>query len=137
MARPHSPHPTELELQILKILWAQAPRTAREIRDTLAELGRVLAHTSVLTTLSTMLEKRQLKRLPPEQGKAFRFAPRIRQRDVSRRMLGDLLHRVFDGSAEAVMLKLSDVSHLNKDEVSNLRRLFDEKLREQDQDKSV
>ena len=133
MARPASEHPTELELQILKILWEQSPLTVREIRDALAEEGRDLAHTTVITTLGTMVNKRQLKRLDPEQGKAFRFAPLLEQEDVSRRMLGDLVDRVFDGSAEAVMLSLFDVSELGEDEVKHLRRLFNRKIREQQQ----
>ena len=133
MARPVSEHPTELELQILKVLWEESPLTVREIRDALAEGGRDLAHTSVITTLGTMVEKRQLKRLDPQQGKAFRFVPQFKQDDVSRRMLGDLVDRVFDGSAEAVMLSLFDVSDLKEDEVKNLRRLFNRKIREQQQ----
>ena len=40
MARPASEYPTELELQILKLLWEQAPRTVRQVRDALAENGR-------------------------------------------------------------------------------------------------
>ena len=51
MARPNSEYPTELELQILKVLWEQSPQTVREVRDTLAVGGRDLAHTSVITTL--------------------------------------------------------------------------------------
>ena len=127
MARPGSEHPTELELQILKILWDESPQTVREVRGRLAAAGRDLAHTSVITTLGTMVEKKQLKKLPPTEGKAFRFAPRIQQKQVSQRMLGDLVERVFDGSPEAVMLSLFDVSELDADELKRLRRLFNQK----------
>lgn len=131
MARPASEHPTERELQILKILWEESPLTVREIRDAMSQRGRNLAHTSVITMLGTMVDKGQVKRLEPEQGKAFRFAPAQQQQQVARRMLGDLVDRVFDGSAEAVMLGLFDVSSLDEDEVKSLRRLFNRKLREQ------
>lgn len=130
MPKQVSEHPTELELQILKILWIDAPQTVREVRQGLADGGRDLAHTSVITTLGTMVDKGQLEKLPPLEGKAFRFAPRIRQGDVSKRMLGDLVHRVFDGSAEAVMQSLLDVSELDEEELKGLRRLFNKKLRE-------
>ncbi len=130
MARPASEHPTELELQILKILWEQSPRSARQIRDALAKGGRDLAHTSVITTLQKMVEKGQLNQLDPEEGKAYRFAPRVAESDISRRMLGDLVKRVFDGSAEAVMLSLFDVSDLNEDDLKRLRRAFNQKMRE-------
>lgn len=131
MARPASEHPTELELQILKILWDRGTSlTVREIRDALAEDGRDLAHTSVITTLGTMVEKGQLEKLDPLKGKAFRFLPRLPQEEVSQKMLGDLLERVFDGSTEAVMLSLFDVSELDEDELKRLRKLFNQKLRE-------
>ena len=130
MARPASAHPTELELQILKILWEDAPLTAREIRAVLSRQNRDLAHTSVITTLQKMVEKRQLTQLDPVEGKAFRFSPRLREEDVSKRMLSDLVNRVFDGSAEAVMLKLFDVGDLNPEAVKRLRRALSDKAKE-------
>lgn len=130
MSRKTHQHPTELELQILKLLWMESPRTARKIREGLAAAGRELAHTSVITTLQKMVDKQQLRQLAPEEGKAFRFSPRVTEEAVSSSMLGDLVHRVFDGSAEAVMLSLFDVSDLDVDDVKRLRRVFNERLRE-------
>ena len=130
MARSPSDYPTELELQILKVLWENAPQTARQIRDALAERGRDLAHTSVITTLQKMVDKQQLDQLDPVEGKAFRFSPLISDQQVSRGMLGDLVERVFDGSAEAVMLSLFDVSDLDEAALKRLRKAFNQKLKE-------
>lgn len=129
MPRPTSEHPTELELQILKILWDESPQTVRQVRDALAAQGRDLAHTSVITTLGTMVEKGQLEKLDPEIGKAFRFAPRLDQSKVSKQMLGDLVQRLFDGSPEAVMLSLFDLQDVDEVEIKRLRRLLNQKLR--------
>jgi len=133
MARSASEYPTELELQMLKVLWEDSPLTARQIREALAARGRELAHTSVITTLQKMVDKQQLKQLDPVEGKAFRFAPCVAEKEVSKRMLGDLVNRVFDGSAEAVMLSLFDVSDLDQDALKRLRRAFNDKIREQQQ----
>ena len=130
MTRSTSDHPTELELQLLKIMLEKNPLTARQIRDELAERGRELAHTSVITTLQKMVDKGQLEQLSPVEGKAWRFAPLVSEQDVSRRMLGDMVDRVFDGSAEALMLSLFDVSELDQDALKRLRRTFNRKLRE-------
>ena len=130
MARPSSEYPTELELQILKVLWDAQPMTVREVRDALEQSGRDLAHTTVITILSTMVEKGQIEKLEPLQGKAFRFSPLIGRDDVSKGMLGDLVERVFYGSAEAVMLILFDVKELNEDELDSLRKLINKKMRE-------
>jgi BlaI family penicillinase repressor len=130
MARNASEKPTELELLILKILWEQAPQTARQIRQALADGGRDLAHTSVITTLQKMVDKEQLNQLDPVAGKAFRFEPRVSDEQVTRGMLGEFVDRVFDGSAEAVMLSLFDASDLDEDAIKRLRRAFNQKLRE-------
>ena len=129
MARQAAEHPTELELRILKILWKETPLPVREIRKRLAQEGRELAHTSVITTLNTMFKKRQLRRT--KQGNAFLFAPRVDRQEVSRRMLGDIVDRVFDGSAPAVMLSLFDCSQIDEEDVRQLRRLFNRKVKEQ------
>ncbi len=123
-------NPTELELLILKVLWERAPLTARQIREALAEGERNLAHTSVITMLQRMVNKGQLDQLDPETGKAFRFQPLLNKADVSGTMLGDLVDRVFDGSTEAVMLSLFEVSDLDKDSLKRLRRAFNQKMRE-------
>ncbi len=130
MARPNSEYPTELELQILKVLWAESPLTVRQVREALAADGRDLAHTTVITMLGTMVDKRQLEKLAPVQGKAFRFSPLVQKQDVSRGMLGDLVERVFDGSAEAVMLSLFDVTDLDEEELARLRKMLNQKMRE-------
>lgn len=130
MPKPVSPFPTDLELEILKILWETAPQTVSEIREALAEGGRDLAHTTVITMLGTMVSKKQIKKLEPESGKAFRFVPLVEHQDVSRRMLGDLFERVFAGSAEAVVQGLFDVADLDQEELAQLRKLLNKKTKE-------
>jgi predicted transcriptional regulator len=133
MSRPTSDNPTELELQILTILWEESPQTVRNVRDALSAYGRDLAHTSVITTLGTMVDKRQLEKLDPVVGKAFRFAPLLGQEEVSRKMLGDLKERVFGGSAESIMLSLFDLDDVDETEIKRLRRMLNQKLRERKQ----
>lgn len=128
--RENSEHPTDLELVILKVLWDEAPQTARQIRERLEVRGRTLAHTSVITTLQKMVDKGQLQQLDPVQGKAYRFQPIVDSQRVSRSMLGDLMNRVFDGSAEAVMLSLFDVSELDADDLKKMRKALNQKMRE-------
>ena len=103
MARPASEHPTELELRILKVLWQESPMRVREIRKALADDGHEIAHTTVVTMLNIMVDKQFLKR--KQVKNAFLFEPRVSQKKVSEGMLGDVVDRVFDGSAMAVVLK--------------------------------
>jgi BlaI family transcriptional regulator, penicillinase repressor len=129
MARRRSDHPTQLELLILKILWERSPLTVREVREVLAAAGRELAHTSVITTLNVMVRKKYLRR--SMQGKACLFVPRLTREATSRRMLGDVVDRVFDGSAKAVVLSLFEFADINSADLKELRQLIAEKVKEQ------
>ena len=103
MARPASRYPTELELQILKVLWQESPLLAREVQGVLAEDGRELAKTSVITTLNTMVEKNYLKR--KKQGNTYLFSPQITEEEVGDRVLGDVLR--IHGSKLAIELLMA------------------------------
>ena len=128
MPRPVSKHPTHLELHILKVLWQQSPLLARDVQAALVEGGRELAKTSVITTLNTMVTKKYLKR--KKQGNMYLFSPRVTEDQVSNRVLVDVVDRVFDGSAAAVLMKLFDVKEINTDELRELRTLINRKLNE-------
>jgi BlaI family penicillinase repressor len=128
MVRPAAEQPTELELQFLKLLWEKSPQPVREIRDSLAQAGRDIAHTSVITTLNTMVKKRLLVR--KKEGKAFLFAPHVTREQVSRSVLGDLVNRVFDGSAKAVLLGIFEHTDIDVDELKELRKAIDQRMKE-------
>lgn len=128
MARPAAKYPTELELLILKVLWRSAPMLARDVRDSLDEAGRTLAKTSVITTLNTMVDKNYLRRR--KQGNTYLFSPRISEQEVTERVLGDVLDRVFDGSTSAVLLKLFDVKDVDDNDLKELRRIINRRLKE-------
>ncbi len=130
MARSESEHPTELELEILKILWDESPLPVREVRARLeAQADRPLAHSSVITMLNIMHRKGFLRRR--KEGKAFHFSPKVKKEKVSGKMMGDLLSRVFEGSSSAMVLNLLETADLDADELAELRRLINRKAKEQ------
>jgi predicted transcriptional regulator len=128
MARPHAQHPTGLELAILKVLWKKSPQTVAAVRERLAAAGRELAHSSVITIMNIMVRKKYLRRT--KRGRAFEYDPLVEGRGVNRRMLKDLVNRVFDGSAAAVFVELLETSDVSHDELAEIRRLINRKARE-------
>ncbi len=130
MARSESAHPTELELEILKVLWDESPLPVREVRARLeAEADRPLAHSSVITMLNIMHRKGFLRR--QKRGNAFLFSPKVEKNRVTGRMMGDLLTRAFDGSLSAMVLNLIETADLDSDELTELRGLISRKAKEQ------
>jgi BlaI family transcriptional regulator, penicillinase repressor len=131
MPRATSEKPTELELEILKVLWTQSPLVVRDIRDRLASAGRDIAHTSVITMLNIMVDKRYLKKR--KVGKSFLYWPIVSERDATQKLLHDLMYRAFSGSAERLVLNLLDRDGVDEAELLALRQLINKKVREQRQ----
>ena len=129
MARPVSEHPTELELEILKILWESSPLTVREVRDQLENsANRPLTHSSVITILNIMYRKGFVKRR--KAGKSFQFSPAQEKQAITGSIMGDLLTRVFEGSSSALILNLLETADLDSDELAELRKLISRKAKE-------
>lgn len=125
MARRQSKHPTELELEILKILWDRSPMPVREVREVMASQGRDLAHTTLITTLNVMFDKRYVERRKVSGERGYAFSPKVARDQVSRGMVGDLVQRVFGGSASAMMLGLLENEHLDPEEHGELMKVIE------------
>jgi predicted transcriptional regulator len=121
MTRPASKHPTELELEILKVLWREPRVPVRHVRDALSK-GRDLAYTSVMTVMNIMVDKGYLKRV--KDGNGYVYEPIITRESTTRHMLRDTVNRLFDGSVSAAMVHLLDESELNDGEMKELRKLI-------------
>ena len=130
MARPGSEFPTELELEILKVLWEESPLLVREVRQKLeTDAGRTLAHSSVITILNIMHSKNFVLR--QKEGKSFLFSPKVKKKDVTGGMMSDLLSRVFNGDPSAMVMNLLDTSDIDAGELNELRKLINRKVKEQ------
>jgi len=121
MARPSSRYPTELELEILKILWKNGPSPVREVRDALKDF-RDLAYTSVMTILNIMVEKGYVQRA--KVGNSYAYRACLDRESTERDMVRDLVERVFDGSAAAAMLHLIETADIDDAELERLRALI-------------
>lgn len=129
MARSESIHPTELELEILKVLWQESPLAARDVRERLETLAdRPLAHSSVITMLNIMYSKGYLRRR--KAGKSLVFWPNVKKEDVTGNMLTDLVARVFGGSPSAMVLNLLESADVDSSELDELRKLINRKAKE-------
>jgi len=127
MPRSASRHPTELELEILKVLWRIGPATVRQVRDELAAV-RDLAYTSVMTMMTIMVGKGYLKRT--KDGRSFIYQATYHETKATKSMLQDIVDRLFDGSTAAVMQHLLETSDLDDEELKQIRSLINRKARE-------
>ena len=127
MARRTSKYPTELELEILKILWRDGEATVRQVKKQLSNF-RKLAYTSVMTMMTIMTEKGYLKRR--KKSNYYMYKPLITEKAITSGMLGDIVDRVFDGSAMAAMVNLLETGDIDESELAELRKLIRRKGKE-------
>ncbi len=127
MARRSSRYPTELELEILKILWRDGESSVRHVRKELADF-RNLAHTSVMTMMTIMTDKGYLTR--SKKGNYYVYKPHVTEQETTSGMLGDIVDRVFDGSTMAAMVNLLEVGDVDEEELAELRKIIKQKERE-------
>lgn len=119
--RPPSKTLTDQELEIMKIVWERHAATVRDVYEALLERRRV-AYTTVMTMMKILEHKGYLNRKQVERAYVYRPAqPKSR---VIRAMVRDFVNRVFNGSAEPLLVHLIEDRHLTADEIEEIRRLI-------------
>jgi BlaI family penicillinase repressor len=115
--------PTASELEILQVLWTRGPSTVREVHEALHE-KKDLGYTTVLKLLQIMTTKGIVRRNEDQRAHVYEACQPAEK--TKRQFAGDMLQRVFDGSASQLMLHALEGRHTSKKELEELRRLLDE-----------
>ena len=115
--------PTASELEILRVLWERGPSTVREVHEALRE-KRNLGYTTVLKLLQIMTAKGTVRR--NEEQRAHVYEACQPAMETKRQLVGDVLQRVFEGSASELMIHALEGRRTSKKELDELRRLLDE-----------
>ena len=113
---------TEQELEIMKIVWDRDPVTVRDVYEALLERRKV-AYTTVMTMMKILEQKGRLKKTQSERAYVYRAAQPKGQ--VIGAMVREFVNRVFNGSAEPLLVHLvedHDLSQEDLDEIARLRR---------------
>jgi BlaI family penicillinase repressor len=122
MARPPSQHPTDGELEILRVLWDRGPSALGDICEALRQT-REVATTTVATMLRLMLDKNLVRRKPATRG--HQWSAGVTQNATANSMVGKLVDGVFDGSAGRLAVHLVEAGQLSTAELAELRKLID------------
>src|SRR5215467_11374952 len=115
--------PTASELEILRILWARGPSTVREVHEALSE-KKALGYTTVLKLLQIMTAKGSVRRDEGQRAHVYEVCQPATE--TKRQLAGDVLQRVFEGSARELLMHALEGRRTSKKELEELRRLLDE-----------
>jgi BlaI family transcriptional regulator, penicillinase repressor len=111
---------TEQELEIMKIVWARESATVRDVYEALLERRKV-AYTTVMTMMKILEGKKYLKKNQAER--AYVYRPAQPQRQVIGAMVRDFVNRVFNGSAEPLLVHLVEEHDLSQEDLEEIARL--------------
>jgi predicted transcriptional regulator len=121
MARHRTPHPTDVELEILSVLWEKGSlplsRLCRELRQ-----QREVATTTVATMLRVMADKGLVVR--NQEGHSSLWSAVVTRKAAAQSMIGKLVDRLFDGSAHQLVTHLVDEAKLTDSQIGELQQLL-------------
>ena len=120
MRRKKSEQLTPLELEIMKVLWETGPANVQTVQQ---RLERELAYTTVQTMLNVLHRKGKVTRELKE--KAYFYRPAVSRSQVMKQTVGDLVDRMFGGSAESLVMSLLETRRITPETLARLNAAID------------
>ena len=117
--RSAMPTLTGQELEIMKVVWRLETATVRQVYEELLKQRRI-AYTSVMTIMNILERKGHLKRR--QEDRAYVYVPAKPQKQVIGSMVREFIQRVFNGSAEPLLVHLVEDEQLTEQDVEEIRR---------------
>ena len=115
--------PTNAELEVLTVLWSIGPATVRDVYSAISR-RRPAEYSTILKFMQIMADK-ELVRVDQTQRAHVYQAAKSREW-TQRQLAGDLLQRVFSGSAKALVVGALSASKATKKELIEMRKLLDD-----------
>ena len=118
MARMKTPHPTEMELAILRVLWERGPSTVRDIYE-IVRKNRDSGYTSILKLLQIMTDKGLVTR--DDTSRSHIYRPLVSEAQVQQQIVTRMLNDAFGGSAKKLVMQALSVKKSSQDEIAEIR----------------
>jgi predicted transcriptional regulator len=94
------------------------------VREVHEELARGTGYTSTLKQMQVMHEKGLLKRV--DRYRSHVYEPAISKQEAQARFAGDLMHRIFEGSARNLVIGALTADRASPADLEQVRRMLDQ-----------
>lgn len=121
--RPKYTTLTPQELEIMKLVWQRDSATVRDVYEALLE-HRKIAYTTVMTMMKILETKGFLKKRL--QDRAFVYRPTHPKNQVIGGMIREFIDRVFNGSAEPLLVQLVKDRRIREKDLQKIVRMIEE-----------
>jgi predicted transcriptional regulator len=115
--------PTQSELEILRVLWERGPSTVKEVHEALGATKPV-GYTTVLKLMQIMTVKGTVTRNERDRAHVYEACQPADR--TKRQLAGDMLQKVFGGSASELVLHALSGRKASHEEIEEIRRLLDD-----------
>ena len=112
---------TDLELEIMKVIWERESATVREVYEHLLA-HRKIAYTTVLTMMGVLEQKGRVTREAGER--AYIYHPTEPRSEVVGSMVTDFIKRVFNGSAKPLLVHLAESREIRQEHLDEISKLL-------------
>jgi len=112
--------PTAAEVDILAVLWRLGPATVREVHEA---LDKDSGYNTTLKQMQLMTEKGLLVRT--ERFRSHVYESAVPQDHMQERIAGDLLKRVFGGSAKGLIMGALGAQPTSSEDLAEIRQMID------------
>src|SRR5215472_13150538 len=116
--KPDPPMPTAAEVDILAVLWRLGQATVREVHDA---LSKDCGYNTTLTQMRLMTDKGLLVR--KECFGSHVYEPAMPQEQMQKRIAGDLMNRVFGGSAKELIMGALGAQQPSSGDLADIRQI--------------
>lgn len=104
----------------MKIVWERDHATVRDVYEAMLETRKV-AYTTVMTMMKILEDKKYLKKT--QVDRAYVYRPAQPKGKVIGAMVREFVNRVFNGSAEPLLVHLVNEHELSADDLAEIARL--------------
>ncbi|WP_020597774.1 BlaI/MecI/CopY family transcriptional regulator [Spirosoma panaciterrae] len=113
--------PTDAELEILHVLWANGPSTVRQVHDSLSQ-NREIGYTTALKLMQIMHEKGLLSR--EEDGRSHTYTALVTEEDTQRNLVDRFVETAFRGSASKLVMQVLGQHKASREELDEIKALL-------------
>ncbi|MEZ6092096.1 MAG: BlaI/MecI/CopY family transcriptional regulator [Pirellulaceae bacterium] len=122
MPRKRQATPTEVEMEILQVLWDIEPATVRDVVERLNQV-RPRAYTSILSMMNVMHTKGLVTR--KSSGRAHVYRAKHSREKTLGGVVKELLGRAFQGSSASLITQVLEQSKPSPEELAEIRQAIE------------
>ena len=119
-----------VQFEFMKIIWRKREATVRDVYEEMLK-RRKISYSTVLTMMRDLETKGLLTH--ESVNRTYIYKPVCTRREISGGIIRDIMSRIFDGSAEALVSRLLDDEGISSEELAHIKDVIARKEQELDE----